>query len=150
MIMEMENIRLQTVIVGRMLHTRMDLHQIPIVYDNDDMVAGEIGQKLYNADIEWCNRFCIENISYLKSRILTNEEYQRLWIGRCDRSYALLTQTTEEKRKQMQDRVPELFLYGGRRNWQRYILKNLWVNYLYIKKVNYLERIFNEYIFTNI
>ena len=89
------------------------LTQIPIIYDNDDMVAGEMGQKLYNADIEWCNRFGIENISHLKSRILTNEEYQRLWIGRCNRSYDLLTQTTEEERKLMQDSVPELFLYGA-------------------------------------
>lgn len=89
------------------------LTYLPIVYDNDDMVAGEIGQKLYGADIEWCNRFHIENISHLESRILTSEEYQRLWIGRCDRSYNLLTQTTEEDRELMQNKVPELFLYGA-------------------------------------
>ena len=89
------------------------LTHLPIVYDNDDVVAGEIGQKLYCADIEWCNRFHIGNISHLESRILTNKEYQRLWIGRCDRSYNLLTQTTKEDRELMQNKVPELFLYGA-------------------------------------
>lgn len=47
------------------------------------------------------------------SRILTNAEYQKLWIERCDRSYNLLTQTTEEDRKTMQNKVLELFLYGA-------------------------------------
>lgn len=89
------------------------LKQIPIIYDNDDMVAGKMGQKLYRVDIKWCDRFHIDNISCLESRILTNEEYQRLWIGRCDRSYDLLTQTTEEDRELMQKKVPELFLYGA-------------------------------------
>ncbi len=101
------------------------LIQIPIIYDDDDMVAGEMGQKLYNADIEWCNRFGIENISHLKSRILTNKEYQRFWIGRCDRSYALLTQMTKEDRKRLQDRVPELFLYGASEDLVEIYFENL-------------------------
>lgn len=92
---------------------RNGLTHVPVIYDNDDIVGGEIGQKLYRADIEWCNRFHIENISCLGSRILTNAEYQKLWIERCDRSYNLLTQTTEADRKTMQNKVLELFLYGA-------------------------------------
>ena len=88
------------------------LTHIPVVYDNDDMVAGEIGQKLYCADIEWCNRFGINNISNLESRIISAEEYQRLWIRRCDRSYNLLM-ISEENREQFIKEVPGLFLYGA-------------------------------------
>ena len=100
------------------------LTQIPIVYDNDDMVAGKIGQMLYRADIEWCNRFYIENISHLENRILTCEEYQQLWIGRCDRSYELLTQTTENERKVIQNKVPELFLYGAAEDFSEIYFEN--------------------------
>lgn len=89
------------------------LSEVPIVYDNDDIVAGEMGQKLYRADIEWCDRFRIENISHLENRILTGGEYQRLWMGRCDRNYDLLTQTTEEERELMQAKASDLFLYGA-------------------------------------
>ena len=85
---------------------------IPIVYDNDEIVAGEIGQKLYRTDIEWCNRFSIYNISHLKHRIISNEDYQRLWVERCDRSYNLLVQTTAEERELIQNKNPTLFLYG--------------------------------------
>lgn len=86
---------------------------IPIVYDNDEIVAGEIGQKLYKTDIEWCNRFFIFNISHLAKRIINNDDYQRLWIERCDRSYNLLTQMTEEERQLIQSKKPNLFLYGA-------------------------------------
>ena len=89
------------------------LTAIPIVYDNDEIVAGETGQKLYRADIEWCNRLSIYNISHLEKRIISNDDYQRLWIERCDRSYNLLVQMTEEDRERIQKITPELFLYGA-------------------------------------
>lgn len=89
------------------------LTAIPIVYDNDEIVAGEIGQKLYKADIEWCNRFSLYNISHLEHRILSNDDYQRLWIERCDRSYNLLVRTTAEEREIIQNKNQELFLYGA-------------------------------------
>ena len=89
------------------------ISHIPIVYDMDNIVIGETGQMLYLADIEWCNRFHLENISHLCSRILSNEQYQKLWIERCDKSYYLLTQTTEEVRKELQSIEPESFLYGA-------------------------------------
>lgn len=86
---------------------------IPIVYDNDEIVAGEIGQKLYKTYIEWCNRFFTFNISHLAKRIINNDDYQRLWIERCDRSYNLLTQMTEEECQLIQSKKPNLFLYGA-------------------------------------
>lgn len=89
------------------------LTHIPIIYDHDDIVASDTAQLLYRADITWCDRFHIENISHLENRIISHETYQQLWIGRCDRSYDLLTQTTKEEREQMQAKVPDLFLYGA-------------------------------------
>ncbi len=86
---------------------------VPIIYDRSELVAGDIALQLYNADIEWCNRFQIEKISDLENRIITREEYRRLWIERCDRSYDLLTQTTEKERRLIQERAPELYLYGA-------------------------------------
>ncbi len=87
--------------------------EVPIIYDLDEIVAGELGQKLYRTDIEWCNRFSIYNISHLEQRILTDDDYQRLWVERCNRSYDLLVHTTEEERKLIQSKKPELFLFGA-------------------------------------
>lgn len=109
------------------------LTQIPVVYDNDDMVTGKVGQKLYRTDIEWCSRFRIENISHLENRILTSEEYQQLWIERCDRSYNLLTQTTDGERELMQKNVPELFLYGASENLSEIYFENF-VGELFVYK----------------
>ena len=46
-------------------------------------------------DIEWCERFHLENISDLDNRILNNDDYNQLWVVRCNKSYNLLSQTTE-------------------------------------------------------
>ncbi|MDD6683408.1 MAG: hypothetical protein PUE61_09705 [Clostridiales bacterium] len=100
------------------------LTAIPIVYDNDEIVAGEIGQELYRTDIEWCNRFSIYNISHLKQRIISNEDYQRLWIERCDRSYNLLVQTTVEEREFIQSKKPKLFLYGASDDLSEFYFEN--------------------------
>ena len=97
---------------------------IPIVYDNDEIVAGEIGQILYRTDIEWCNRFSIYNISHLKHRIISNEDYQRLWVERCNRSYNLLVQTTMQERELIQNKHPELFLYGASDDLSEFYFEN--------------------------
>ena len=113
---------------------------VPIIYDNDDLVVGEMGQKLYCADIEWCNRFQINYISDLKNRILTNEEYQRLWVRRCDRSYNLLSQTSEKERELMQSKVPELFLYGAKEEFSEIYFENsLGELFVYKNEILYSE-----------
>ena len=101
------------------------LKEVPIIYDNDDIVAGETGLMLYQADITWCSRFRIENISHLENRILSHENYLQLWMERCDRSYDLLTQTTEEQRTQMQTKAPDLFLYGASEDLTELYFENL-------------------------
>lgn len=99
--------------------------QVPIVYETNEMVAGEVGQILYHADLEWCMRFGIENISHLKNRIISQQEYQRLWIDRCDRSYDLLLQTTEDERKRMKEKAPELYLYGAEEDLSKLFFEDI-------------------------
>lgn len=86
---------------------------LPVQYDNDDLVAGEVGQMLYKADLEWCQRFRLTHIKQLENRILDNSSYQKLWIGRCDRSYDLLMNTSHSERISLQKVAPDLFLYGA-------------------------------------
>ena len=86
---------------------------VPIVYDNDEIVVNKLGQSLYRMDIEWCERFHLENIRDLDNRILNNDDYNQLWVVRCNKSYNLLSQTTESARRIMQKKVPKLYLYGA-------------------------------------
>lgn len=87
--------------------------RLPALYDNNDIVTGRIGQMLYHADIDWCERFGLTHISRLGDRILNRRLYQKLWVERCDRSYDLLTQTSHNERIQLQKSAPGLFLYGA-------------------------------------
>lgn len=87
--------------------------EVPVLYDEDDIITGEVGQMLYKEDIEWCKRFKLSHIKQLKNRILSNSEYQKLWIERCDRSYDLLTNTYHSERMRLQKLAPDLFLYGA-------------------------------------
>lgn len=89
------------------------LSHVPIVYDNDAIVVNELGQKLYRMDIEWCERFCLASIRDLSNRILSNEEYNQLWVARCDKGYNLLSQTNESERMTMQNKASDLHLYGA-------------------------------------
>lgn len=89
------------------------LTHIPIVFDKDEIVVGELGQKLYGADIEWCERLHLRNISDLSNRILESEEYNRLWVERCNKCYNLLSQTNECERKILQGKASNLYLYGA-------------------------------------
>lgn len=86
---------------------------LPVFYDSDEMVAGPIGQMLYQADLEWCRRFGLSHIGQLGNRILDNLSYQKLWIERCDRSHCLLTAASRDERTRMQKLAPGLFLYGA-------------------------------------
>ena len=86
---------------------------LPVVYDNDEIVTNPVGQMLYKEDIDWCKRFKLFHIKHLGNRIIDKSAYQKLWIERCDRSHNLLTKTSYKERMQLQNLVPDLFLYGA-------------------------------------
>lgn len=100
------------------------LKVIPIIYDNDEIVSGEIGRELYRTYIEWCNRFSIFDISHLKKRIINSDDYQHLWIERCDMSYNLLVNTTIKERESLQNINPKLFLYGASEDLRQIYFEN--------------------------
>ncbi len=89
------------------------LTTIPVRYDFDDIVTSETGQILYKNDIVWCERFHLYSIRDLKSRIITDDQYQTLWIKRCEAAYHLLTRTTIEERARLAEQQKGLFLYGA-------------------------------------
>ena len=86
---------------------------LPVIYDDDEMVTGALGQALYKENIVWCQRFGITEVADLEKRILSSDDYQRLWIARCDRSCRLLTKTSPQERKQLETFAPGLHLYGA-------------------------------------
>ena len=92
---------------------RHGVREIPVVYDTDEIVAGETGQMLYREDLVWCQRFGLVHIWDLKDRILPPEKYQESWSGRCDRSYSLLTKSNQQQREKWQLQYPHLHLYGA-------------------------------------
>lgn len=64
---------------------RSGIKKLPAVYDEDDIVACELGQLQYENSIAWCGRFGLDHIARLGGRILDEAAYQELWMGRCDR-----------------------------------------------------------------
>lgn len=65
--------------------------QIPVRIDEDEIVTCNLGRKLYQEYIGWCDRFSINNIKDLEHRIVSDTDYKYLWIERCDRLYQLIT-----------------------------------------------------------
>lgn len=65
------------------------IEKIPYVYDEDEIVTCELGQIQYQEDIVWCDRFGLQHISALKDRILSEDDYEDLWRGRCGKMYNL-------------------------------------------------------------
>lgn len=92
---------------------RMGLQSIPVILDRSELVTGELGQKLYRADVEWAKRYGIRNVSDLSGRVVTDAEYNRLWKRRCDRSYDLLTRPQESALRLLQYEDRDVFLYGS-------------------------------------
>lgn len=115
---------------------------IPVVYDNDEIVTGEIAQKLYKEDIIWCERFGLNHIKDLENRIISQDKYQKLWIIRCDKSYNLITNTSVKKRNDLQKLVPNLFLYGASENMQVLYFENE-IGELFVYKDDVINKEFN-------
>ncbi len=87
--------------------------KVPVVYDTDDIVTCDEGQMLYKNDIVWCRRFNLRTVADLENRIVSDSEYQSLWIDRCEQAYNLLTKTEDCERTDIQQQYPELFLFGA-------------------------------------
>ena len=95
------------------------VRRIPYIYDEDEIVACELGQIQYEEDILWCDRFNLRHISDLANRILSERDYEELWRGRCGKMYdlkvALFQNTISlEEFNAKKDKLAKnnLFVYG--------------------------------------
>jgi len=93
--------------------------QIPVIYDNCEIVSCELGQIQYRNDIEWCDRFNLQSIADLSDRVLTEADYEELWRGRCGKMYdlevALLEGKIDKKQfsaKNESLKKQNLYIYG--------------------------------------
>lgn len=89
------------------------IKKVKVKYDHDEIVTGITGQKLYKQALVWCKRFSIDNIGKLEDRIISNEDYAFYWIERCDRSYNLITNTSEKQFLDFSLKFENLLLYGS-------------------------------------
>lgn len=100
-------------------HTRafaafsMGILELPVLYDEDEIIIKEPGPTLYREDIRWCERFSLCTVADLSQRILSAVDYEKRWIERCERSFHLLTKTTEQERTAFQKLGRGFFLYGA-------------------------------------
>ncbi|MFX3619422.1 MAG: hypothetical protein ACE3JK_18125 [Sporolactobacillus sp.] len=74
-------------------HTRAYLYDqarislIPVYWDENDL-----DEALYNSCLDWCRKEQIIFISDLSERILPHDQYQELWIKRCEEEEKRLKQ----------------------------------------------------------
>ncbi len=92
------------------------IKKIKVQYDRDEIVTGKTGQKLYKEALIWCKRFSIDNIGELENRIISSEDYAFYWIERCNRSYNLITKTSDKLFCNFLPDFENLLLYGADEN----------------------------------
>ena len=73
----------------------------------------ESGLLQYSHNLLWCRRFDVNTIADFDDRIVSDRQYKKLWIERCDKSYNLLSQTTEAERDILAKKQESLFLFGA-------------------------------------
>jgi hypothetical protein len=83
-------------------HTRalaaflLGLLEIPVCWEDEQLDWNE-----YEVCLKWCREEGIYNISDLRSRIVSHEDYQVLWLDRCRK----MQQDLEAKRKALKNSV---------------------------------------------
>ena len=95
------------------------IKDIPVIYDDSEIVKCQIGHEQYINDILWCERLNIKHISDLENRILSREMYIELWQNRCEKLYNLVTalqigkinRNEYNKKKEILEKK-KLYIYG--------------------------------------
>lgn len=68
--------------------------------------------KLYQNDIVWCDRFNLKSVCDLKERIVSGDDYKKLWDDRCDVGYNLIINSSEQEKFLWSQLHADLFLFG--------------------------------------
>jgi hypothetical protein len=66
------------------------IRDMPVIYDDSEIVVCQLGHEQYLNDIIWCKRLNIKHISDFENRILSKEKYTELWINRCEKLFFLV------------------------------------------------------------
>lgn len=103
---------------------RTGIQYVPVVYDMDDIITCAEGQMLYGMDIEWAQWYSLHSVADLAKRVVSGEDYKRLWIDRCDAGYELMTRTTPEQRERLSKLCPSMQLFGASSDLHTFYFEN--------------------------
>lgn len=114
------------------LSYKCGLTTIPVKIDNDETVTCKLGRILYKEYIGWCNQFNLKSIKDLEYRIIPPDDYEFLWIKRCERLYNLVN-AMEDKLITLKDyedlkkigESKKLELYGANENLTNFFYEDL-------------------------
>jgi hypothetical protein len=101
------------------LYYKSGITSIPVVIDQDDIVTCGLGTSLYREYIAWCERYHIHTVKDLEHRIIPSDDYNFLWLKRCDRHYHLIhgigNRISPEHYEELkrQGEIRDLTLYGA-------------------------------------
>lgn len=87
------------------------IQDINVRLDIDEMITCDLGQRLYKADIEWCEKYNMHSVCDFENKIISSEHYAVLWLERCKRLYNLLSK--DFLYNDLSIKFPDLLLYGA-------------------------------------
>ena len=99
--------------------------EIPAILSDNEIVTSELGQLQYEQDRIWCERFGLNDISDLQNRIISHEDYENLWIDRCDVMYNLVCAVRDNKISDLNLENDGLFVYGISENLSTYYCEDI-------------------------
>lgn len=103
---------------------RTGVQTLPVIYDIDDIITCPEGQLLYRMDIGWAKWYGLNSIADLEDRVVSGEDYRRLWNERCDAGYELMTRITPEQRREIASLCPSLNLFGASHDLRTFYFEN--------------------------
>ena len=85
---------------------------VPVIYDPDDYLRQEDLLPLLADDVLWSEKIGLHSVADLKDRVLSNEDFERLYIRRCERSNDMYMETNPAMLPVYAALRPDLHLYG--------------------------------------
>ena len=85
---------------------------VPVAYDPDEYLQDKHLLPLLADEVYWCEKINLHSVADLAHRILNDEDYERLFIRRCERSSDLCLETNPAHWPAYAALRPDLHLYG--------------------------------------
>ncbi len=94
------------------LALKAGMSAVPVIYDPDDFLRQDDLLLLLADDVLWGEKIGLRSAADLKNRILSDEDFERLYIRRCERSHDLFMETNPAMLPVYAALCPDLHLYG--------------------------------------